>query len=54
MGLNFLGVSLKVKVTQSCPIPCDPMDYILHGIIQVRILEWVAFPFSKGSSQPWD
>ena len=33
---------------------CDPMDYILHGILQARILEWVAFPFSRGSSQPKD
>ena len=30
------------------------MDYIVHGILQARILEWVAFPFSKGSSQPRD
>ena len=30
------------------------MDYILHGILQARILEWVAFPFSRGSSQPRD
>ena len=29
-----------------------PMDYTVHGILQARILEWVAFPFSKGSSQP--
>ena len=29
-----------------------PMDYIVHGILQARILEWVAFPFSRGSSQP--
>ena len=27
------------------------MDYRVHGIIQTRILEWVAFPFSRGSSQ---
>ena len=33
---------------------CDPMDYTVHGIIQARILEWVAFPFSRGSSQPGD
>ena len=39
---------VKVKVTQSC----DPMDYTVHGILQARILEWVAFPFSRGSSQP--
>ena len=30
------------------------MDYLVHGILQARILEWVAFPFSKGSSQPGD
>ena len=33
---------------------CDPMDYTIHEILQVRILEWVAFPFSRGSSQPKD
>ena len=32
----------------------DPMDYTVHGILQARILEWVAFPFSRGSSQPTD
>ena len=31
-----------------------PMDCIVHGILQARILEWVAFPFSRGSSQPRD
>ena len=45
---------LKVKVTQLCPTLCDPMDYIVHGILQARILEWVTFPFSRGSSQPRD
>ena len=45
---------MKVKVSQSCPTLCDPMDYRAHGILQARILEWVAFPFSKGSSQPRD
>ena len=30
------------------------MDYAVHGILQARILEWVAFPFSRGSSQPRD
>ena len=43
---------MKVKVTQSCPTLCDPMDYTAHGNLQARILEWVAFPFSRGSSQP--
>ena len=32
----------------------NPMDYTVHGILQARILEWVAFPFSRGSSQPRD
>ena len=79
-----------MKVAQSCPTLCDPMDYTVHGILQVRILywvnflqgifptqgsnpglrhcrqilyqlnhnesprilEWVAYPFSSGSSQP--
>ena len=30
----------------------DPVDYTVHGILQARILEWLAFPFSRGSSQP--
>ena len=41
----------EVKVAQSCPSSCDPMDYTVHGILQARIPEGVAFPFSKGSSQ---
>ena len=45
---------MKVKVTQSCPSLCDPMDYTVHGILQARILECVAFPFSRRSSQPRD
>ena len=40
----------KVKVSQSCPTLCDPMDYTVHEILQARILEWAAFPFSKESS----
>ena len=40
----------KVKVAQSCLTLCDPVDYTVHGILQARILEWVAFPFSRGSS----
>ena len=39
----------KMKVTQSCPTLCDPMDYTVHGILQTRILEWVAYPFPRGS-----
>ena len=44
----------KVKVVHTCSTFCDPMDYIVHGILQARILEWVAFLFSRGSSQPRD
>ena len=49
-----MGISLKVKVAQSCLTRCNPMDYTLHGILQARTLEWVAFPFSRGSFQPRD
>ena len=46
-------------VTQSCLILCDPMDcsppgFSVHGILQARVLEWVAISFSKGSSQARD
>ena len=50
----FVKVKVKLKVAQLCPALCDPMDYTVHGILQTRILEWVAFPFSRGSSQPRD
>ena len=46
--------NLKVKVTQLCLTLFDLMDYSVHGILQARIVEWVAFPFSRGSSQPRD
>ena len=42
----------KVKVAQSSPALCNPIDYTVHGILQARILEWVAVPFSRGSFQP--
>ena len=42
--LYILYYVLKVKVIQSCPALCDPKDYTFHGILQARILEWVAFP----------
>ena len=45
---------ILVKVVQSCPTPWGPMDYTVHGILQARILEWVAFPFSRGPSQHRD
>ena len=43
---------MKVKVAQFCPILCDPIDYSAQAILQARILKWVAFLFSRGSSQP--
>ena len=45
---------VKAKVTQSSPALCNPMDYTVHGILQARILEWVAVPFSRGSYQSKD
>ena len=47
----------KVLVSQSCPTLCDPVDCnppgsSVHGILQARILEWVAILFSRGPSQP--
>ena len=47
-GADF---KVKVKVTQLCPTLCNSMDYTVHGIFQAKIVEWVAFPFSMGSSQ---
>ena len=52
-------IKLESEVAHSCPTLCDPMDCSIlrssiHGIFQVRVLEWVAIPFSKGSSWPRD
>ena len=43
---------MKKKVVQSCLTLCNRVDYTVHGILQARILEWVAFPFSRGFSNP--
>ena len=51
---NKILKTVKIKVIQSCLTLCDPMDYTVHGILQARLLEWVAVPFSRGSSQPRD
>ena len=50
---------LHAKLLQSCSTLWKPMDYSLpgssvHGILQARVLEWVAMPSSRGSSQPRD
>ena len=50
LDLSLQG-KVKMKVAQSCPTLCNPMDYTLHGILQARILEWGAVPFSRGSYQ---
>ena len=47
-------VKVKLKVTQSCPTLCNPVEYTVHGILQARILECIVFPFCKGSSQTKD
>ena len=51
--------SESLSVSQSCPTLCEPMDCSppdssVHWISQARILEWVALPFSRGSSWPRD
>ena len=43
---------MEVKVIQSCPTHCDPIDFTVHEILQARILEWIAFPFSKDLPNP--
>ena len=53
-GLQYIVNTCIVKVAQSCPTLCDPMDYTVHGILQARVLEWVVIPFSRESSQPRD
>ena len=59
-GCNFKRKKvLAMSVTQVCPTLCNPMEYnppgpSILGILQARILEWVASPFCRGSSQPRD
>ena len=63
-GISESGEALSVCavlcfVAQSCPTLCKPVGCSLpgssvHGILQTRILQWVAMPFSRGSSQPRD
>ena len=52
-------MKVKVLVIQSCQTHCDPMDCSppgssVHGVLQARILKWVAIPFFRGSSQSRD
>ena len=53
--MRFICAHVHAKSLQSCPALCDPIDNSLpgssvHGILQARILEWVAVPSSRGSS----
>ena len=52
-AVGLLGRQFS-SVAQSCLTLSDPMNYTVHGILQARILEWVAHPFSRASSQPTD
>ena len=57
--LNLKRISVCAKSLQLCTALCDPMDCSpsdssVHGILQARILEWIAIPFSRGSSWPRD
>ena len=53
-----VAVCVRVLVAQSCLTLWDPMDYSppgsVHGILQAKILKWVAIPFSRGFSRPRD
>ena len=56
---NLEGVCVHAKLLQSCltlhkPMACSPPGSSVHWILQAKILEWVAMPFSRGSSQPRD
>ena len=53
-GFTAIKQRNEVKVAQSHPTLCNPMDYTVQRILQARILEWVAIPSSRGSSQPRD
>ena len=61
MDYATLKISLKMKMlaAQLCltlcnPMDCSPLGPSVHGILQARILEWVAMPFYRGSSRPRD
>ena len=50
--LSAYRIRSEVKVTQLCLTLCDPTHYTIHEIHQARILKWVAFPLSRGFSNP--
>ena len=55
----FPSICMRAKLLQSCLTLCDsmvcsPPGFTVHGVLQARILEWVAMPSSRGSSQTRD
>ena len=54
LSLTDAKTKSEVKFIQSCLTLCDPMVYTVHGILQATVLEWVAIPFFRWSSQPRD
>ena len=57
--IKYLSISMRAKSLQLYPTLCNLMEdsppgFSIHGILQARILEWVAVPFSRGSSRPGD
>ena len=58
--MKLLNIKVKEsEVAQSCPTLCNPVDYSppgssVYGMLQARILEWVAISFPRGSSRPKD
>ena len=48
----YLIFKVKVKVVFSYPTFCDPVDYTVHGIVQAKMLEWIAFLFSRDLPNP--
>ena len=55
LQMAWYCMCMRAKSLQSCPTLCNPLDYSppgspVQGIVQARILEWVAMPSSKGSS----
>ena len=51
---NVKTLAVQLCLTLCNPMDCHPSDSSVHGLLQARILEWVAIPFSRGSSQPRD
>ena len=51
---NIKDKKVKIKIIQLSLTLCDPTDHTDHGILQARILQCIAVPFSRGSFQPRD